>query len=49
MRDIDGAVMKEIEEAARFADDSPFPEISALFEHVYGDQTNSLNIVNTGR
>ena len=34
--DIDGAVMKEIEEAASFAEDSPFPEPSALYEDVYG-------------
>ncbi len=33
---IDETVMKEIEEAANFANDSPFPEYSALFEDVYG-------------
>ena len=38
LSDIDGAVMKEIEEAAKFADDSPFPEIDTLFEDVYADQ-----------
>ena len=35
LRDIDGAVMKEIEEAASFAADSPFPEPSALYQDIY--------------
>ena len=34
--DIYEVVMKEIEEAARFAADSPFPEPSALYDDVYG-------------
>ena len=34
-KDIDHAVLMEIEEAARFAEDSPFPDPSALYEDVY--------------
>ena len=37
LEDIDGAVMSEIENAARFADDSPFPEVSDLYRDVYGE------------
>ena len=35
LEEIDGAVMREIEEAARFAASSPFPEPSALYQDVY--------------
>ena len=33
--DLEGLIMKEIEEAARFAEDSPFPDLSELYEDVY--------------
>ena len=36
--EIDVAVMKEVEEAAAFASDSPFPEPAALYRDVYGEQ-----------
>ena len=35
LAEIDGLVMKEIEEAVRFAEDSPFPDPSDLYEDVY--------------
>ena len=35
LRDIDAGVMKEIEAAANFAEASPFPDPSALYEDVY--------------
>ena len=38
LQDIDGAVMREIEEAAGFAEESPFPEPAALYQDVYGDK-----------
>ena len=37
LSDIHGAVMKEVEEAANFAVDSPFPEPSALYRDIYAE------------
>ena len=37
LREIDGAVTVEVEEAVEFAKASPFPEPSALFKDVYGE------------
>ena len=36
--EITGSIKKELEEAARFADESPFPDLSELFEDVYAPQ-----------
>lgn len=33
--EIDGEVAAEIEEAVTFARESPFPEMDALYEHIY--------------
>lgn len=37
LADVDGAVMQEIEEAAKFAQESPYPELSTLHHDVYAE------------
>ncbi len=49
MKEIDAAAKKEAEDAATFADESPFPETEAITEDVYWETDNPDQRVSEGR